>query len=301
MSPSSNLFDRIRVVLVSPSHPGNVGACARAMKTMGLGQLWLVSPRLPAPHREPEAVALASGATDVLDRVVMVDSLPEALAGCIAAMATSSRERELGPPVCDAEQGALSVVNQLHQSAQGQSVALVFGCERSGLSNEDLLRCDTHVMIPANPQYCSLNLSQAVQLLAYEVRKAVLRLGPAQSWEPPVGQTAGQAADQAAVVDGPAIERLFEHGLRAMESVDFLNPDRPKRLIPRVRRLLQKARLEREEVDLLHGFLNDVLRVSQGRWYRAEWEALQAAIERARLQYDSKNCDSNNCDSKNQG
>jgi tRNA/rRNA methyltransferase len=276
------LFDRIRVVLVAPSHPGNVGACARAMKTMGLAHLWLVSPRLAAPHREPEAVALASGATDVLDRIVVVDSLSEALAGCVAAMATSSRDRELGPPICDAEQGALTVVAQLQQAGPDQGVALVFGCERTGLSNEDLLRCDTHVMIPANPDYCSLNLSQAVQLLAYEVRKAVLRQGLAQGLAAPL-----PVPLQAAVVDGPAIERLFDHVLRAMEAVDFLNPERPRRLIPRVRRLLQKARLEREEVDLLHGFLNDVLRVSQGRWYRAEWEALREAIEQARSQYDS--------------
>jgi len=275
------MLSRVRVVLVSPSHPGNVGSCARAMKTMGLSELVLVAPRLENPHLLPEAVALASGATDVLAAARIVPDLTAALEGVVCAMATSSRERELAPPLCDAEQGAQALMARLHAGPPQTKAALVFGCERAGLSNEDLLRCDRHVMIPANPQYSSLNLSQAVQLLAYEVRKAALAtVSPATLPQAPV--------PDGGEVSNPDVERLFEHFLKAMQAVDFLNPERPKRLIPRVRRLLQKAQLEREELDLLHGFLNDVQRVSQGRWYRAEWERLQQAIDTARQKFEAK-------------
>ncbi len=275
--PESVWLDRIRVVLVSPSHAGNVGACARALKTMGLSQLWLVSPRKSDVHKDPEAVTLSSGATDVLAAARVVDTLPDALAGCVWSIATSSRERELGPPLLDAPQAVAGLVMQLQSAPSQGEVAVIFGCERTGLSNDELLRADVHAMIPANPAYASLNLSQAVQLLCWEVRKAVLALGQG-------GDVSGVAAS---VADGPAVERLFEHFLRAMEAVDFLNPDKPKRLVPRMRRLLQKSRLEREEVDMLHGFLSDVVRISQGRWYRAEWEALAPAVDKARQKYDA--------------
>jgi len=270
----------VRVVLVSPSHPGNVGACARAMKTMGLSELVLVAPRLENPHLLPEAIALSSGATDVLAAARIVPTLTEALETVVCAMATSSRERELAPPLCDAQEGARGLIAGLRAEPEEAKGAIVFGCERAGLSNEDLLRCDRHVMIPANPEYSSLNLSQAVQLLAYEVRKAALEKSAVLPAIVPAGMIAG-------AVSNPDVERLFEHFLKAMEAVDFLNPERPKRLIPRVRRLLQKAQLEREELDLLHGFLNDVQRVSQGRWYRAEWERLQQAIAAAQQQFNA--------------
>ena len=281
MQSEAVMLSRVRVVLVSPSHPGNVGSCARAMKTMGLSELVLVAPRLENPHLLPEAIALASGATDVLAATRIVPDLTHALEEVVCAMATSSRERELGPPLCDAQAGAQALIARLLAEPQQARAALVFGCERTGLSNEDLLRCDRHVMIPANPLYSSLNLSQAVQLLAYEVRKAALA-SSASSGLPAVPVLLN------ATVAGPDVERLFEHFLKAMQAVDFLNPERPKRLIPRVRRLLQKAQLEREELDLLHGFLNDVERVSQGRWYRAEWERLQEAVGAARQKFDTQ-------------
>ncbi len=275
MLQESVWLDRVRVVLVSPSHAGNVGACARALKTMGLSQLWLVSPRKVDVHKDPEAVTLSSGATDVLAAARVVDSLPEALAGCGWSIATSSRERELGPPLLDAPEAVGGLVGQLQALPAGVDVAVIFGCERTGLSNDELLRADVHAMIPANPVYASLNLSQAVQLLCWEVRKAVLALGAAK----------GAAGPD--VADGVAVERLFEHFLQAMTAVDFLNPEKPKRLVPRMRRVLQRARLEREEVDMLHGFLSDVMRISQGRWYRAEWEALAPALEKAKARYGS--------------
>ncbi len=281
MQSETLMLSRVRVVLVSPSHPGNVGSCARAMKTMGLSELVLVAPRLENPHMFPEAVALASGATDVLAAARIVPDLTAALEDVVCAMATSSRERELAPALCDAEQGAQALMARLRAGPPQTKAALVFGCERTGLSNEDLLRCDRHVMIPANPQYSSLNLSQAVQLLAYEVRKAALA-----DASPSMQVQVAFAAD--GDVSNPDVERLFEHFLKAMQAVDFLNPERPKRLIPRVRRMLQKAQLEREELDLMHGFLNDVQRVSQGRWYRAEWERLQQAIDAARQQFEAK-------------
>lgn len=274
-------LSRIRVVLVSPSHAGNVGACARALKTMGLSQLWLVSPRREGVLTDPEALALASGATDVLANARMVQSLPDALAGCVWTVATSSRERELGPPLLDAPEAVAGLLQQLQAATFTRDVALVFGCERTGLSNDELLRADVHAMIPANPAYASLNLSQAVQLLCWEVRKGVLAACAVRQTTAP----GPSSADTAQAVDSLAIERLFDHFLQAMTAVDFLHPDKPKRLVPRMRRILQKARLEQEEVDLLHGFLSDVVRVSQGRWYRAEWEALATAVRQAQARY----------------
>lgn len=296
VQPSSDgmmaLLNKVRVVLVSPSHAGNVGSCARALKTMGLSQLWLVAPRRDGVLEDPEAVALASGATDVLAQARVVAQLPDALTGCTWVLATSSRERELAPPLLEAPSAVAGLVQRLHGLQPGQDVALVFGCERTGLSNEDLLRADVHAIIPANPDYASLNLSQAVQLLAWEVRRAVLygaHLAPTGAVLP--NQAPVALPDASRAVDVPAVERLFSHFLQAMEAVDFLNPEKPKRLVPRLRRLLQRAQLEREEVDLLHGFLGDVVRISQGRWYRAEWEALTQAVATARQRFGSQDSD----------
>jgi tRNA/rRNA methyltransferase len=273
-----HVLTRVRVVLVSPSHPANVGSCARAMKTMGLRDLVLVNPRVGGVLQDEQAVALASGATDVLAQARICQSLKQALSDVNYALASSSRARELAPDVLDAQIGAQTAVEflQCHSEAK---VALVLGCERAGLSNEDILTCSAQVMIPADPVYASLNIAQALQLLAYEVRKAVLCAFSMNAFSD-VGQNSNTSVVHADV------ERLFERFVQAMQAVDYLNLQRPKRLVPRLQRLLHKARLEREEIDLLHGFLNDVMRVSQGRWYRSEWDGLQVAIAQARQKYD---------------
>ncbi len=297
-----HVLTRVRVVLVAPSHPANIGACARAMKTMGLRDLVLVNPRISGVLSDEQAIALASGATDVLAQAQVCQSLKEALSDVTYALASSSRARELAPDVLDAQTGAQTAVNFLRCHSEAKT-ALVMGCERTGLSNEEILTCSAQVMIPADPVYASLNIAQALQLLAYEVRKAALC-----AVSVPVFQENNAAvlnAENLAIVAGglqnlPSglainhntlvvhadIERLFDRFVQAMQAVDYMNPQRPKRLVPRLQRLLHKARLEREEIDLLHGFLNDVMRVAQGRWYRSEWEALASAIAQARQKYD---------------
>ena len=231
-------LDRIRIVLSRTSHPGNIGAAARAMKTMGLGQLVLVSP-LHFP--DPVAEARASGASDILDRAMVVGSLREALAGTVFAAALTARRRELALPMSTARDAATIVASY----AQSGDVALVFGNETSGLSNEDVALCQMPVMIPTNPEYSSLNLAAAVQILCYELR---MRCESPQPIEAP-------AAVPASFEE---IERFHQHLEEVMARTGFFDPQNPKRLLQRVRRLFGRVRLEKEEVGILRGFLSAV-------------------------------------------
>ena len=228
-------FDRIRIVLVATSHPGNIGAAARAMLTMGIARLVLVNPkRFP----DPEATAMASGATAVLDAARIVGSLDEALAGCVLTVGLSARPREFAGRVLPARAAAAAA---LGNAAHGD-VGIVFGGEMSGLSNDELARCALVATIPANAAYASLNLAAAVQVLAYELRVAAT--GDAV-WRAP--RFAPAAHDE--------VEALFAHGERTLTAMRFLNPERPKRLLPRLRRLFARAGLEKEEVNILRGIL----------------------------------------------
>lgn len=210
------------------------------MKTMGVQQLVLVQPRqFPAP----EALALAAGATDILDQARVVDSLPQALEGCRLALALSARRRELSLPCCDSRAGA----SQLLQEAEQGDVALVFGTEMSGLSNEEVLHCQGLLQIAANPEYSSLNLAQAVQVLCYELRMQAGAALPAAAID--------TGLERASLDD---VERLFGHLQDTLIHIGFLNPARPRRLMPRLRRLFSRAGLEKMEVDILRGILRAV-------------------------------------------
>ena len=233
-------LSRIRIVLSHPSHPGNIGATARAMKTMGVTRLTLVNPRV---FPSAEAVVRASGATDVLDDTVICASLAEALRGTVLAAGFTSRKRELAAPARWLREAAAEL---LADSACGD-VALVFGAETCGLTNEELALCRLPVMIPANPAYPSLNLAAAVQLACYELRMASASLP-----EPP--ESIGFAAASFEQVEG-----LLAHLERAMLATGFLDPAHPKRLMPRLRRLFARARLEREEINILRGLLRAFL------------------------------------------
>ena len=236
-------LDRIRVVLAKPSHPGNIGAAARAMKTMGLSHLVLVNPsRFP----DPEAVARAAGAEDVLVNCTVCDSLDEALSGTVLAVAMSARHRNLGPEPLQAREGAQLVCGQ----AQSGDVALVFGNETMGLSNEEVLRCQRNVFIPANPDYTSLNLGAAVQVMCYELRMAAF------AERPPVVTRAVPFESPPATHDD--IERLYQHLESVMVETGFHDPQRPKRLMPKLRRLFSRAALERDEINILRGILDAV-------------------------------------------
>ncbi|HUL56933.1 MAG TPA: RNA methyltransferase [Usitatibacter sp.] len=226
---------RISVVLSRPGHPGNVGAAARALKTMGFSDLRLVAPRKPPGA---EAAALASGALDVLEAARTFDRLEEALADVELAVGFSARSRDLSHPVVALREAA----PRLLAAAAAGRVALVFGNETFGLTNEELGRCQMLCNIPANPRYSSLNLAAAVQVACYEVSTAAALHAPA----------AGAVKHPAAIED---IEALYAHWESSMAASGFLDPRRPKRLMERMRRLFGRARLEREEVKLLRGML----------------------------------------------
>ena len=243
-------LDRVRVVLCRPSHPGNIGAAARAMKTMGLSQLVLVSPKLLP---DAQAVAMASGALDVLEAARVVDTLAEGLSGTVLATALTSRRRELAVEPLWARDAAGELAQQLGAVSQGD-VALVFGNETYGLSNEELALCARWAMIPANPDYASLNLAAAVQLMSYELRMALSNPGA-----PPVIPDAGEPATH------DEVRRLVDHFEQAALTSGFLNPDAPKRFVSRVWRLLARSRIEKEEVNILRGLLAACERAIDGK------------------------------------
>lgn len=241
-------FTSTRFVLVEPSHPGNVGAAARALKTMGFSRLVLVSPRVPHVQSDPEAIAMASGADDVLASAHVVPTLADALSGVHWSIALTARLREYGPPQWTPRAAAGAA---REQAVHGE-IALVFGNERTGLSNEDVERCSALAHIPANPAYSSLNLAQAVQVLAYELRTTYLSADDAPASAPaPLQAGAGAASDE--------IESMFTHLESALIALEFLDPANPKKLMSRLRRLFARSGLEREEVNIVRGIAKHIL------------------------------------------
>jgi len=233
--PATGPLARMRVVLVRTSHPGNIGAAARAMLTMGLERLLLVAPRR---FPDPEADARASGATAVLAGATVVDSLDAALSGASLTIGLSARPREFAGQVLPVRAAAERAV----ATAMHGDVALVFGTEMSGLSNDELARCAVVATIPASPGYASLNLAAAVQVAAYELRVAA---GHGTVWMAP--RFAPATHDE--------IQGLHAHAARTLAAMRFLDPAMPRRLMPRLRRLFARAGLEREEVNILRGIL----------------------------------------------
>lgn len=224
-----------RFVLIGTSHAGNVGAAARAMKVMGFTDLVLVAPRWPDVLQREEALAMASGATDVLAAARVVPTLAEALDGVTHACATAMTPRDFGPPTFAPREhfGPLA--------AQDQRVAFVFGPERTGLANEDVYRCHACLSIPTDPAYGSLNLAQAVQLIAYDWRQAIGGFGVVPATRPP------------AYADAVAIQGLLEHWERTLVEIGFLDPAAPKKLIPRLNQAANRLQLTPEEVHILRG------------------------------------------------
>jgi tRNA/rRNA methyltransferase len=249
-------FTSTRFVLVEPSHPGNVGAAARALKTMGFSRLVLVSPRVPHVQSDPEAIAMAAGADDVLASAHVVPTLAEALSGVHWSIALTARLREYGPPQWT-PRAAAGVARE--QAVHGE-IALVFGNERTGLSNEDVERCSALAHIPANPAYSSLNLAQAVQVLAYELRTAYLSAGQATTVAPVAAQaSAGQGESLGARAASDEIESMYAHLENALVALEFLDPANPKKLMSRLRRLFARSGLEHEEVNIVRGIAKHIL------------------------------------------
>jgi tRNA (cytidine32/uridine32-2'-O)-methyltransferase len=246
----------IRVVLVETSHPGNIGACARAMKTMGLTDLVLVRPR-QFPHAE--ASAMASGADDLLVNARVCDTLAEALGECSLAIATSARSRTLAWTNATPRQAAVAMHTHSVAAAARQlslpAAAIVMGPEKTGLTNEDLARCGMLVQIPANPRYSSLNLAMAVQVLCYELRVAWLESSRSED-DAAERAAATDTAREAPPATATELEGLHEHMERVLTSAGFLHPDHPHQLKLKLRRLFHRASLDRDEINILRGMLS---------------------------------------------
>lgn len=232
-------MNNIRVVLVEPSHPGNIGAAARAMHTMGLSDLVLVR---PAHFPHPDATARAAGADEVLDRACTCDSLDEALAGCEWVLGTSARQRSIEWPMLAPRAAAERAASEY----MDRTIALVFGRERTGLDNDELERCHALVYIPANPGYSSLNIAAAVQVLAYELRLAYLAPPP------------GAPRDGTPLATADEMVKFYDHLEKVLLDTGFLDPDKPRHLMRRLRRLFNRAQPDGNEINILRGILSSV-------------------------------------------
>lgn len=241
--PPHRPADPTRFVLIGTSHPGNVGATARAMKVMGFSELVLVRPRFDDVLIQEETVAMASGAADILVRARIVDTLAEALDGVTYALATAMTPRDFGPPTLSPREGLAA----LAQAPEPHKVAFVFGSERYGMANEDVYRCHAVLSIPTNSDYGSLNLSQAVQLLSYEWRQALGGFGVAPRTPEP------------ALASGQAVQGVLDHWEQALTAIGFLDPAAPKKLMPRLNQLLNRAQLRQEEIHILRGIAKAML------------------------------------------
>ncbi|PVZ72353.1 RNA methyltransferase [Pelagibaculum spongiae] len=258
------MLEQVRVVLVETSHPGNLGAAARAMKTMGLSDLVLVS---PSCEINAEAIARASGAGELLTRATIVPTLAEALHDTTLVFGSSARARgmsgRLHMPREMAQEmlqtlsaaNATSVVSSADtDAAPAEKVALVFGPERTGLNNDDLALCHSQVMVPCNPDYSSLNLGAAVQIFCYELRSSWLA---SQNF-----QLEQQVEDRPAT--GEQVEMFYAHLQQTLEQIEFLDPGNPRKLMDRMRRFYQRARLEQMELNIFRGILTAVNKKLKG-------------------------------------
>lgn len=292
----SSIFARTRFIMLGTSHPGNVGSAARAMKTMGFTQLVLAAPKDSGYLQHPEAIALASGAVDVLDKALVCQSLSEALAPVTLSFALTARTRDMGPPAMDIRHAALEAEQHLHHHAQAQ-VAIILGPERIGLDNEEISRCHRICHIPANPEYSSLNVAQALQLAAWELRYAFnhrlgadavaisadvnkpvgsgLHEGQAshdhevghqeQAWDSAqimqqLRQDAGALSINQALAPQEQVEAFIEHWREALVHLGFLNPEHPKKLMPRMRYLFNRCHMTQEETDMMRGVCSKILK-----------------------------------------
>lgn len=247
MNPNS--LQLLRWVLVETSHPGNVGSAARALKTMGFSDLRLINPKIQGVAANTEAIALASGAADILEKSTESNSLESAVQGCTIVLGLTSRDREFGPPAIDWESARSLVADTIKEMGK---VALLFGPERTGLNNEHLALCTHRVWLDANPAYPSLNLAQALMVCAYTLRETLTKAAGGQN--PLVNRE--QMADFA---DPGAVAAMLEHWRAGLEAIGYLDPANPKKLMPRIQALFARSRLHKEEIDLLRGIAKQML------------------------------------------
>lgn len=254
------LAARIRFVLVEPVHPGNIGAAARAIKAMGFGRLAVVAPQARGWREHAEAIAMATHGAEVLAHAPLEPDLTSALRGVHLAFATTGYAREFGPRLVDLRGAAAEVRAALADPAR--EVAFVFGTERSGLTNADVERCQACCAIPADPRFGSLNLAQAVQVVAYECRLALLEsIGADPIGKPAVAKPlVGNAFEAEPPASVDATERMLDHLERALVELGYLDPAEPRRLLARLRRLFTRAQPTASEIDILRGVAAAIIR-----------------------------------------
>ena len=233
-------LENIKIVMVETTHPGNIGAAARALKNMELSQLVLVNPKCPIGER---AYSRGSGANNILDDRVVVDTLPEAVSDCQLVVGTSARLRSLAWPELTPE----TLAQKVSGLADDEKVAIVFGREHAGLTNEELKHCNYTVTIPTNPDFSSLNVASAIQVVSYEIYKNMLEADDSESTN-----TSEPVADSA------ELEGYFSHLEQVLISTEFLNKDNPRQMMKRLRRLYQRAEPSKNEVNILRGILSSV-------------------------------------------
>jgi tRNA (cytidine32/uridine32-2'-O)-methyltransferase len=243
--PTAARQANIKIVLVNTAHPGNIGGAARAMKNMGLAELCLVDPR---EYPAPRAVWRSAGARDILQNATVVDTVDEAIADCSLVVGTSARERRIPWPLVNPRECG----ERVWAEGEHHKVALLFGREDRGLTNDELQKCNYHVHIPSNPEYSSLNLATAVQVLAYEVRMASLadengELPALSEWDQPMATSED-------------LEHFHTHLADTMADLSFYDPENPKQLLTRLRRLFNRTRMDEMEVSILRGLLSAVQR-----------------------------------------
>ena len=236
MSLKSNL---INIVLVETSHPGNIGSVARAMKTMGLSRLSLVNPR---KYPSPEAEALSGNAEDVLANATVYSSIEEAVKDSTFVYATSSRNRTIQWPTVNAEEGASIICDQIHSDKE---ISILFGREDRGLTNEELQLANTHIEIPANPEYPVLNLAMSAQIVAYEILKASTNT-ESREWQ------------DYPEVDSENLQMLIDHFIETAVSIDVIRKDRPKKIISRIKRMFTRLHPDEMETSFMRGFLSAI-------------------------------------------
>ncbi len=245
-------IENIRFIMINTSHPGNIGAAARVMKNMGLSRLYLVAPkRYPAP----EATAMASGADDLLEQAIVCDTLEEALEGCHLVLGSTARERKIQHEFLDARAAGELV----QEEAVTQQVALVFGRERTGLTNEETGLCHKLINIPTNPDYSSLNVASAIQIAAYEIMMAGCSIKTEHD---------GQVIWTDRTVDyasSDAMEGFYDHLEQTLIDIEFLNPQQSPQLMPKLRQLYNRSRLKQEELNILRGILTSTQKSLPGR------------------------------------
>lgn len=248
------MLDRVRIVMVNTSHAGNIGSAARAIKTMGLAQLWLVAPE-SFPREQGKADAMASGATDLVAAARVVATLEEALAGCVLVFGASARQRNISWPHLPAHKAAATALDQLAVAPAGD-IAILFGREASGLTNEELARCHFHAEIPGNPEYPVLNVAAAVQVFCYELRRLWLER---QALPPGRPARATLEIERVRWDKPPAtadeMEKFFSHLERTLLDLHFYQADDPRQLPTRLRRLFLRARPDEVELRILRGIL----------------------------------------------